>query len=122
MQFFVTQQRIAKKTGFICHFLLHDKKWRKKRAKSSALGTRLRRRCAQQGDGGNIVYIKLVPWVKYDDPRLLLSKIKRLHITPKELKFSFWLSAPNGFMIFRFYQKAELLQITERKRFFNLRK
>ena len=98
MQFFDTRQRIAKKTSKGLYPLnpLHP-------------------RCVTQGSGGNIAYIKLVPWGKYAAQRLCLFKTNCIFPAPIEFPIPFCLATPNDFWIIQFYQKAEVLQSSERE-------
>ena len=95
MQFFVTQQRIAKKM----------------RQEVPSWNSASARAMLSQGVVGNNLYLKLMPWVKYDDPRLSLAIIKVIVYSSHYSLLSFWLHSPNGFMIFQFYQKPSFCKL-----------
>ena len=51
---------------------------------------------------------EILPWVKYDDPRLSVANWERLSISPNKYIYPFRRTTPNGFRIFLFYPKPKL--------------
>ena len=115
-------QRNCKKTGFICHFLLHDKKWRKNRAKPFPLGvpffppslflTKRRRR--------KYSTYKALPWVKYDDPRLLLSIKRALFHRSQRSQFFFLGICSHWLYDFSVLSKSQTFTYVEARAFLKI--
>ena len=86
MQFLDTRQEIAKETS-------QGVPWNP-----------LRPRCAKQGSGGNIVYIKLCRGSNITTHGFWLLNLEQLYISPIKNRVSFRRITPNVFGIFCFIQ------------------